>query len=576
MSFYPKEVIEQVRSLNEIVNLISSYLPLKQNGNNYFGLCPFHSEKSPSFSVNPERQIYHCFGCGASGNVITFIMQMENYNFVEAIKFLANRANYNLPDSQDKKSNKELAYKNKLIKINTDAARYFYHSLIKSRFALNYLFSRNISKITIKKFGLGYDDNKLYNYLIKMGYKPEDIIASGLVIKNKANKIFDKFSYRIIFPIFDIYGKVIGFGGRTLRQDLKPKYLNSTESVLFNKSMVLYNINLACKFKSKKIILTEGYMDAISLYQAGFENVCACLGTAFNIKHARLIKNHFDNVILLFDSDAPGIKAVRKAISVLNSVNLETKVLLLKDAKDPDEYLKKFGCVRFKSLIENNCVDSVEFEINLAKKKYDLKILSDKIKFAKEAIKIVLDLNDKIKQEVYIKTLAQTLKISEDVMLNEIRNQKTTCESTIININKKKTRSESLIEKAKSDIINIIVENPRVYLSVKKYLQPDELGDGIHKKLLEIISFMLEEDSFINISPAELINYFDTPIEQSTVAKIFDRGASYDDLQKALSDIIKIIKRYNLSQKIYNSNDVNELAGLMQEKKLIDMLNILI
>lgn len=559
---YSNEVIEQVRMANEIVALISSYLPLKQKGNNYFGLCPFHNEKSPSFCVSSERQMYHCFGCGASGNVFTFIMQTENYNFGEAVRFLAERANYTLPEFKNDEADKNLRYKNKLIEMNAVAARHFYHNLTDSQFALQYLFDRNISKTSIKKFGLGYAKSDLYNHLLAKGYEKKDILAAGLAVENKSGKILDRFFNRIMFPIFNIYGKIIGFGARTIN-DSKPKYLNSPETILFNKSTNLYNINLACKSKSKQLILTEGYIDVISVFQAGCENVCAALGTAFNIKHARLIKNHFDSVILLFDSDEAGIKAILRAIPILDSVGIESKVLQLPNAKDPDEYIKKFGSDSFKNLLKNS-VNSFDFQVNNVKKKYDLNNPADKVKFTKETAQIISGLNDTIKKEIYINEISKSMQISSDILKNELDK----FEPFEFKFENKKINSQPPIDKAKSDFINIVAKNPDIYPQIEKYLPPDDLGGGVYSKLLQLIYSFYNTSSDLN--PATLINYFELPVEQSLAAEILNNDVAYDDIQKALTDIIKIIKKYNVAQKISAVNDMEDLKALLSEKKTIE------
>lgn len=581
MAFYSEELIEEIRSQNEIVNLISGYLPLKKKGNSYFGLCPFHHEKSPSFCVSIDKQMYYCFGCGAAGNVITFVMQIENYNFPEAIKFLAERINYNLPEFDSKQTKKKLEYKNKLLKIMLEAGRFFYKNLIKSNLCLEYLSKRNVKKETIKKFGLGYDDGNLNKYLIGLGYKENDIIDCGLAYKDKSNKLKDKFPGRITFPIIDIYGKLIAFGGRVINGYFQPKYLNSPETVLFNKSSGLYNINLACKSGKKELILVEGYMDAISLYQAGFKNVCAVLGTAFSSKQAKLIKSHFENVILLFDNDDAGQKAIIRAIDTMQTIDLEPKVLLIENAKDPDEYIKIFGSNSFKNLLENNSIGTVEFKIKCLKKKYNLENMSDKVKFTKEAAQIIFDLRDKIKQEIYIREIADMLHISGEALREEIDNKMSKETEPVPELkkfelkNKMSSGSYSLgknIDRAKSDLINILIKEPKFCFRVKKYLKPEEMGKDIFARLLELVYIISQTDCIINA--ATLVNYFETQVEQVAVAKILSKDFFYDDLNKALNDIIKIIKKEYLREKIFLANDNENVKFLLNEMKLIDRIVI--
>ena len=575
MAFYSHEIIEEIRLQNEIVDLISSYLQLKKQGNSYFGLCPFHNEKSPSFSVSFEKQMYYCFGCGAAGNVITFVMQRENYNFLEAIRFLAERINYDLPESNNPKTQEKLAYKKKLLQINIAAAKFFYKNLIKSTECLNYLSKRGIENRTIKKFGLGYADGNLIDHLINLGYNKNDIIDCGLACKNKFNKIKDKFFCRIMFPIIDVHNKIIAFGGRVIKNDLKPKYLNSPETVLFIKSAGLYNLNLAIKSGQKELILTEGYMDTISLYQAGFKNVCAALGTAFSIKQARLIKNYFDTVILLFDNDEAGKKAIARALNVLDQIDLNIKILMLENAKDPDEYIKKFGVDGFKNLLENKCISSVEFKINCLKNSYDLKDVAQRIKFTKEVIQIIFNLGDKITQEIYIRKIADMLNISEKIIWEEIEKKNISGQKIKINNfgskNKKSSSKEAVLLKAKTDLINILLKEPKFIFRVKKVLQASELGNDIFAELLNLIYELSETDNFIN--PSMLINYFETQIEQASVAKVLNQNFLYCDLEKALSDIIKIVKREHINQKIILTNDVERLKNLLEIKKIIDKIS---
>ena len=574
MAFYSQEVIEEIRSQNEIVDLISSYLSLKKQGKSYFGLCPFHNEKSPSFSVSFEKQIYYCFGCGAAGNVITFVMQMEHYDFPEAIKFLAERVNYDLPESNNPETQKKIAYKKKLLKINVEAAKFFYKNLIQSKECLNYLSKRGIENRTIKKFGLGYADGNLIAHLKNLGYDENDLITCGLTYKNKFNQLKDKFFCRIMFPIFDVHNKVIAFGGRVINDALKPKYLNSPETVLFIKSAGLYNLNLACKSGQKELILTEGYMDTISLYQAGFKNVCAALGTAFSIKQAGLIKNYFDSVILLFDSDEAGKKAITRAIDILDKMDLNIKILLLENAKDPDEYIKKFGVDGFKNLLENKCIGSVEFKINCLKNNYDLKDVSQKTKFTKEVIQIIFNLSDKIKQEIYIRKVADMLNISEKVIREEVEKKKFSGQKIKANdfdLKNKKSDKKDVLLKAKADLINILLKEPSFILRVKKVLQVNELGNDIFAGLLNLIYELKETDDFIN--PSMLINYFETQVEQAAVAKVLNQNIFYCDLEKALNDIIKIIKKEHINQEIVLKNDVERLKNLLERKKIIDKIS---
>lgn len=561
---YSNDVIEEIRSANEIVNVISSYISLRQKGSSYFGLCPFHNEKSPSFSVSPQRQMYHCFGCGESGNVYTFIMKMENFSFLEAVRFLAERVNYILPEFKNDDYEKKVRYKNKLLKLNVEAARFFYRNLVCTSAALKYLSDRQIDDATKKKFGLGYASsaNSLYKYLSGLGASKNEMLDAGLII-DKSGKVFDRFFSRIMFPIFNIYGRIIGFGGRSLN-DSKPKYLNSPETILFNKGANLYNINLACKSNEKSLILTEGYMDTISLYQAGFKNVAAVLGTALGIKHARLIKNHFESVILLFDSDEAGVKAVLRAIPILNSVGLDVKVLQVENAKDPDEYIKKFGAHAFSDLLAK-AIDSIGFQIKLEKAKYNLENVSDKVKFTRAVSQIISGLQDTIQKEIYINEISKSLQIPSESIRNELDKQNIN-DRPIQNINKP-AKNDTALEKAQMHLINIIASNPSFYQKLKDYINPRELH-GIYKDLLICIYDMCEKN--LEFDMAAIINNFEDAKMQSLAAQILDSKIIYDDYPKALNDIIKTIKRCNIDAKISSTVDVQLLKELIQEKKKID------
>ncbi len=407
---YPEEVIEEVRARNDIVDVVSGYVALQRKGNNYFGLCPFHHEKSPSFSVAPGKQIYYCFGCGAGGNVITFIMEYENYTFGEALQLLADRAGITLPKraySQEEKAQDDL--KKTLLEINKLAANYFYHQLKQpqGKIGYDYLRGRQLSDETIRHFGLGYSNkvsNDLYRFLKSKGYGDDVLKETGLVtIEEKGSR--DKFWNRVMFPIMDINNRVIGFGGRVMGEG-KPKYLNSPETRLFDKSRNLFGLNFARTSREKYILICEGYMDVIALHQAGFSNSVASLGTAFTSQQALLLKRYTEQVILTYDSDGAGVKAALRAIPILKEVDMSVKVLDMTPHKDPDEFIKNLGADRFRERIEK-AKNSFLFEIDVLRRQYDMEDPEQKTKFYQETAKKLLTFRESLERDNYIQAVSR-------------------------------------------------------------------------------------------------------------------------------------------------------------------------
>ena len=374
--YYAEDVIEEVRSRNDIVGVISEYVKLQRKGSSYFGLCPFHNEKSPSFSVSPDKQMYYCFGCGAGGNVFTFIQEYENYSFPEAMKFLAERAGITLPEkeySQEERRAQDL--RTRILNVNKMAAKYYYYQLRteNGRQAMEYLKNRCLSDETIRSFGLGYSNkysNDLYLYLKKQGVSDELLRESGLMNVDERNGMYDKFWNRVIFPIMDVNNRVIGFGGRVMG-DGKPKYLNSPETAVFDKSRNLYGLNVARTARKKSMLVCEGYMDVISMHQAGFKNSVASLGTALTTQHASLLKRYTDEVILTYDSDGAGIKAALRAIPMLKAAGISTRVLHMNPYKDPDEFIKTLGPEAFQERMDQ-AENSFLFEISILERDFDM------------------------------------------------------------------------------------------------------------------------------------------------------------------------------------------------------------
>ena len=435
MAFYSEEVIEEVRAANDIIDVISRYVTLQRKGNSYFGLCPFHREKTPSFSATADKQIFHCFGCGLGGNVIHFIMKVENISFKEAIEFLAERANITLPVSnydinmsQDELRLRE-ANKAEMYEINKIAGRFFYDNIEKSKIAQEYITKRKIDKKTVAKYGLGFslDDNGLTKLLQSKGFKEENILGTGLVGKTEKGYMYDKFKNRFMFPIFDVRKRLIAFGGRTLESSevMKekgiPKYVNSPENLIYSKGRHLYGLNVAksSNEKMKRLLVVEGYMDVISPHQAGITNVVASLGTALTEQQGRLLRQYANEVILSYDSDAAGQKAMQRGIEIMQSLGVPVRILKMEGAKDPDEYVLKYGPERFEKLVDNS-ISPAEYKIDLLKKEHNLDDISDKINFLTKMSEVLSKVENTIERDVYVDKYSRELNVGKEAIIAEI------------------------------------------------------------------------------------------------------------------------------------------------------------
>lgn len=573
--YYPQEIIEEIRRENDIVTVVSSYVNLTRKGNTYFGLCPFHNEHTPSFSVESNKQYYYCFGCGASGNVISFIKNIENLDFVSAIKILAEKINYKLPESaRSEEDLKKQKLKKILYDIQVCSAKFFYNNLIQDNMSLEYLKNRNITNNSITKFGLGFSIkswDSLYKHLLKNNFTSEDIVHSGLIIKSsKTNKYFDRFQNRLMFPIFDVYGKVIGFGGRIIEDSKEAKYINSPDTFIYDKSNSLYAINFARKTHLDTLIIVEGYLDTISLHQAGFTNTVAALGTAFNIGHAKLIKKFFKTVILVFDSDDAGIKACKRAIEIITKESLYCKVLILRNAKDPDEFIKKFGAKSFENALLN-AKDHISFKLDILKQTYDLTKPNEKSIFIKQSLDVIKHLND-IDKNIYIHYISKSTEVDKNIIDSSIN------KTNIVLPHKRPVYKRQIGRKMThiKNLIALIANNKRVYLSVKDFLTPDEL---LYEPYISILKKLYDLHTNNNdTSIASLLDFYDDKQTKEVLFDIFDNQFSFLDtisLQKAINDNIKIIKSdyYTRQLEIYK-DDEHTLTSLTNTKKNIDSLNI--
>ena len=417
----PERFIEELKYRSDIEQVISSYVPLKRTGRNLKGLCPFHSEKTPSFTVYPENQSFYCFGCGAGGDVVTFIRKIENLEYVEALRFLAQRAGMTLPE--EARDDGTALLRTKILEINRESARFFFDQLAHGpdRRAIAYLRGRGLSDKTIKRFGLGHAPNtfdSLKNHLKGKGYSFEEMAAAAVVGKGKNGGYYDMFRDRVMFPIIDLRGSVIGFGGRVLEGD-GPKYLNSPDTLVFKKTRNLFAMNIAKNTKEGSLILAEGYMDVISIHQAGFDNAVASLGTSLTAEQARLISQYVNQVIIAYDADGAGQKATRRAISLFEETGVKIRVLSIPDAKDPDEYIKKFGPARFKLLLEGSA-GAVDFEIAKLRQKFDLETADGKVAFLKEFCSLMAGINSPVERDVYIIRTAQELSVSKEAVADQV------------------------------------------------------------------------------------------------------------------------------------------------------------
>lgn len=587
MMFYPEELIEEIRNQNDIIEIISQYVNLNKKGNSYFGLCPFHNEKTPSFSVSQDKQMYYCFGCGAGGNVITFIMEYENYSFIEALKFLSERVHISLPKPEiSDQMRKEMNYKQQLLDVNKEAARYFYYQLNTElgKKPLDYLIDRGTSKEIRKKFGIGFalffrDD--LYKYLKNKNFSDKIMIDSGLIVedKGKTGEMYDRFFNRIMFPIFDVHNRVIGFGGRALGDGM-PKYLNSPETKLFDKSKNLYGLNLARTSRKNYIILVEGYMDVIALHQAGFDNVVASLGTAFTKGQSILLKRYTNEVAIAYDSDTAGKNATLKAIPILEESDISIRVLNLSPYKDPDDFIKSKGVEAFESLISSS-LSSFMFEIEQLEAKYNLSDPEHKTKFYHEIANKLVILDDEIKRENYFEAITKKYKINPKALKTEM--EKIGKEVGIVSHKKdikyaekvKNRMSKDSIVIAQKNILTFIVSHKDVFDAVSVYIKPSEFIDGLYKRVAEII-FKLYEDN-LEIKPAMIINKFSELDEQNKVAQIFNNDIKVENqmqFEKMINESVQILKNAFIDKMAEQVLEIKDLQELIKIKRDLQDLYI--
>ncbi|SHK07091.1 DNA primase [Tepidibacter formicigenes] len=568
-----QHIIEEVKERNDIVDIISSYVQVTSAGANYKAVCPFHSENTPSFVISPQKQMYKCFGCGEGGDVINFIMKIENLDFMEALEFLGEKVGIEINKGKmDNKAKEIINKKQKLYEIHLDSARYFFNALFQNKNkGYEYFKRRGLNDKTIKYFGLGYAyDNwdNLTKYLLSKGYKESELMESGLILEKKnKNGYIDRFRDRIIFPIFDVRGKVIGFGGRVLG-DLIPKYLNSPETLIFNKRYNLYGLNFAKKYiQDETLIIVEGYMDVISLFQFGIKNVVASLGTALTKEQGKLIKRYANKVIMAYDSDEAGTKATLKGMNILKEVGLDVKILKFDEAKDPDEYIRKKGVNLFKKYL-NQSVSLVQFKIDILKKDYNLDNAQEKVDFTKKVSKILKEIKSPIELEHYIKKISKETGISVNAIGSEVYGKYYNPRQ--FNQNETRKIEEIKIKKnggqiAEKQLIKIFLENKDLRNLILLKL---DIDDFLLEESREILNYIIKSKDLdiITIDKLKNIN-----VNENFINEISDINIDSIDLNVTLEGMIKTLKRNSL--KIKRDNLLNRQYELQQKKKIDKNIN---
>lgn len=564
----PEDIIDRIRESNDIVDVISEYVSLKKKGRNYFGLCPFHNEKTPSFSVLQDKQIYHCFGCGEGGNVISFIMKYKNLGFIDAVTMLAERANIVIPEGNKDIDNEKISLKENLFKICREAAKFFYINLQRSSSGLEYFGSRGIGYDIIKKFGLGYSPdswNSLLKYLTSKGYSEDLIEQAGLVIR-KSNKsgYYDRFRNRVMFPVFDVRGKIIGFGGR-VTDDSKPKYLNSPETPVFNKGNNLYGLNLATKSNmNRRIIIVEGYMDVIALHQYGITNAVASLGTALTKEQAKLLKRYGDEVIICYDSDTAGQAATLRGLDVLVDAGCSVSILNIPKGKDPDEFIRTEGKEAFINCM-NNSMPLMEYRIKRKSEGFDISTTEGKIGFIKSCAQELTEINDPIAVDAYINKLSAETGIAAPALYDELSRQRSMKERNRKesdghingksrynnNIDGQKLYLENAYIKAEKFILYILYEKKEYFEVVEKILSCEDFNDDVYRKVAYIIYDKLKRNQ--DIVPAHIISEFKTTEEMKKASEIFSDHIIVDvhNINTIINDYINLINK----QKLMNRKD---------------------
>ena len=571
---YSDELLDEIKSKNDIVDIVSQYVVLKRAGRNYMGLCPFHKEKSGSFCVSPDKQIFHCFGCGVGGNVFHFISKIENLNFKESVEMLANRAGVELPVSGNFEDDKLAKLKSRVYEVNKCAAEFYHENLYKptAKPGQEYVKKRHLDNKTLKAFKIGYSGrfNELYTELKSKGFTEEEILASCLVNKNPDGKFIDRFRNRLMFPIFDTHERVIAFGGRVL-DDSKPKYINSPEDIVYSKGRHLFAFNIARKYNSKTIIMVEGYMDAVSLHQRGIHNAVASLGTALTEAQGRLLRRSCEKVIIGYDADGAGQAATLRGLEILQNLGCDIRILQIEGAKDPDEFAVKYGPERFQMYV-NKAISLVEFKVKMLKKSLDLDNVNDKIKFLNEVAKIVAKVENSMEREVYVDKISLEYKVSKDAIYAEI--------NKLLYAN---SRTEQKLEKKVVPVKSVLIQQDEQPVDVKtKRLEslviyllinyPDKSFERL-KKLIDnnvikiernkaIINKLYEEHEKGNINIENILDLFDDEITVNYLSGIMSSDFEITDVDKCIEDVLVTYRKELLLQRR------NEILGKIDNNDL--------
>lgn len=571
---YSDELLDEIKSKNDIVDIVSQYVVLKRTGRNYMGLCPFHKEKSGSFCVSPDKQIFHCFGCGVGGNVFHFISKIENLNFKESVEMLANRAGVELPVSGNFEDDKLAKLKSRVYEVNKCAAEFYHENLYKptAKSGQEYVKKRHLDNKTLKAFKIGYSGrfNELYTELKSKGFTEEEILASCLVNKNPDGKFIDRFRNRLMFPIFDTNERVIAFGGRVL-DDSKPKYINSPEDIVYSKGRHLFAFNIARKYNSKTIIMVEGYMDAVSLHQRGIHNAVASLGTALTEAQGRLLRRSCEKVIIGYDADGAGQAATLRGLEILQNLGCDIRILQIEGAKDPDEFVVKYGPERFQMYVDK-AISLVEFKVKMLKKSLDLDNVNDKIKFLNEVAKIVAKVENSMEREVYVDKISLEYKVSKDAIYAEI--------NKLLYAN---SRTEQKLEKKVVPVKSVSIQQDEQPVDVKtKRLEslviyllinyPDKSFERL-KKLIDnnvikiernkaIINKLYEEHEKGNINIENILDLFEDEITVNYLSGIMSSDFEITDVDKCIEDVLVTYRKELLLQRR------NEILGKIDNSNL--------
>ena len=587
---YSDDLKEEIRAANDIVDVVSQYVTLKRSGRNYFGLCPFHREKSPSFSVSPDRQYFHCFGCHKGGDVFTFISEIERLSFLETIEFLAERGHVTLPTLENEGFNEKQYLKDRMYQVNIEATKFFHERLYQplAKIAQNYVKERKLDNNTLKAFKIGYSGeyNELYKHLKSKGFKDNEILETGLVNRNDRGGFIDRYRKRLMFPIMTVSGKVVAFGGRRLDNNEKiAKYINSNENLIYSKKQHLFALNIAKQSNSKQLILVEGYMDAISLHQRGIHNVVASLGTALTEEQGRLLRRYSEQVLMSYDSDGAGQEAIMRGLEILQNQGVDARVIQMEGAKDPDEYIIKYGSERF-NLLAKNAISLVEFKVKMLRNKYDLSNSIDKVRFLKEITKILSEVENKIEREIYISKIADQYSISKEAIYVEVnkevyknRNEDAKLLNRTVVRDTSKTEnqiSEAVLKREKVILYLLINYYEETIIDITSNIVKEDFKLEVNKKIFELITEAKEKDkdkilqNLSNVQNQEI---------QSQISEIMVSDYEINSVQKCIEDVIISYTKDRLNARKLEILKELENANLDIEKAKIlesELSNIII